>query len=202
LINLKITIQYPQKKYEEKGAIVMMNRKVKKMYAETLKKEFLKNSWTRDYEYSSRYSTKKIYYLKSNVVKIDSFHYHFSCFLKGFFFKKAGVTVAHYRNDYRYDTDTDIISFSLFSPTYWRIVQLNWKNRIKIWMDKQDRKNKNQIQREEALASLFKKIKDNEDQKDLEATQKNIENLSHMLEEQKELMAQMQNKKEKKLVEV
>jgi hypothetical protein len=49
---------------------------------------------------------------------------------------------------------------------------------------------------------LFKKIKDNEDQKDLEATQKNIENLSHMLEEQKELMAQMQNKKEKKLVEV
>jgi hypothetical protein len=62
-------------------------------------------------------------------------------------------------------------------------------------MDKRDRKNKNQIQREEALASLFKKIKDNEDQKDLEATQKNIENLSHMLEEQKELMAQMQNKK-------
>lgn len=160
-----------------------MKRKLKNMYSEILLDTIINVKW--DIASRKEYGmlvASIIYYFESRNVNVGKFSYRFEFETNGLFYKKVKVLVT---NGFGYNSSkTDEIRYSIFSPMYWRLRQMNV-----------DRKNSKKIAETNLYMDTYKEFKKSVVERDIKQLEQSLENLSKIEAEQRKQLEELKGEK-------
>jgi hypothetical protein len=158
-----------------------MKRELKNMYTEMLLDTIINCPWQEErHTYYGVFDTTQ-YTFKSPKVSPSKYGYRFEHFTGGLFSKNVQVFV--YTDSSNFSVGNDTLTYSIFSPVYWRLVQMRL-----------DRLNSSKIAETNLYMDTYKEFKEYAVERDIAKVEESLANLAKAEAEQRKMLEDLKAK--------